>query len=311
MPPIITLTLNPALDLTTSIDRMVPSEKMRCTAPRHDPGGGGINVARAIHALGGQALAVFPAGGPTGALVESLLAAEGVPSQPIPIAGLTRENLAVDEGGTGKQFRFVMPGPVLSAAELQSCMTALAGIRPKPAYLIASGSLPAGCPDTFYGTIIDWAAAQDIRLVLDTSGPALAIVREKPVFLLKPSRSELEHFVGHPLSSRTEIAAAARELIAYGCAEIIVVSLGAEGALLTTVTGLTEFQAPRITTRSTVGAGDSMVGGMMLAIACGRPLDEAVRLGIAAGAAASLNPGTALCRRADVERLFGAAIPAI
>jgi 6-phosphofructokinase 2 len=311
MQPIITLTLNPALDLTTSIDRMVPSEKMRCTAPRHDPGGGGINVARAIHALGGQALAVFPAGGPTGALVESLLAAEGVPSQPIPIAGLTQENLAVDEGGTGKQFRFVMPGPVLSAAELQSCMTALAGIRPKPGYLIASGSLPPGCPDTFYGTIIDWAAAQDIRLVLDTSGPALAIVREKPVFLLKPSRSELEHLVGHSLSSRTEIAAAARELIAYGCAEIMVVSLGSEGALLATATGLTEFPAPRIKTRSTVGAGDSMVGGMMLAIACGRPLDEAVRLGIAAGAAASLNPGTALCRRADVERLFGAAIPAI
>lgn len=310
MPPIITLTLNPALDLTTSIDHMVPSEKMRCAAPRHDPGGGGINVARAIHALGGDALAVFPAGGPTGALIEALLAAEGVPCQLIPIAGLTRENLAVDERGTGKQFRFVMPGPVLSAAELEACMAALTGIRPKPPYLVASGSLPPGCPDSFYGTIIDWAAAQDIRLVLDTSGPALAIVREKPVFLLKPSRSELEHLVGHPLSDRDGIAAAAQELIAHGCAETVVVSLGAEGALLATAAAHVEFPAPRIATRSTVGAGDSMVAGMVLAIARGRPLDEAVRLGIAAGAAASLNPGTTLCRRADVERLFGAALPA-
>jgi 6-phosphofructokinase 2 len=310
MPPIITLTLNPALDLTTSIDHLVPSEKMRCAAPRHDPGGGGINVARAIHALGGEALAVFPAGGPTGALVERLLTVEGVPSHVVPIAGLTRENLAVDECGTGRQFRFVMPGPALSAEERQACLTALTKRRPKPAFIVASGSLPPDCPETFYGTVIDWAATQGIRLVLDTSGPALAIVREKPVFLLKPSRGELEHLVGHPLSSRVEIATAARELIACGCAEILVVSLGGEGALLATAAGLAEFAAPRITSRSTVGAGDSMVAGMMLAIARGRPLDEAVRLGIAAGAAASLNPGTALCRRADVERLFGAVIPA-
>jgi 6-phosphofructokinase 2 len=310
MSPIITLTLNPALDLTTSIDHLVPSEKMRCAVPRHDPGGGGINVARAIHALGGEALAVFPAGGPTGALIESLLAAESVPCRRIPIAGLTRENLAVDEHGSGKQFRFVMPGPVLSAEELQACMAALAAIRPKPAYLVASGSLPPGCPDTFYGTVIDWAAANDVKLVLDTSGPALAIVREKPVFLLKPSRTELEHLVGHPLTGRDEIAVAARNLIAHGRAGIVVVSLGPEGALLATTEGCAGFPAPRIATRSTVGAGDSMVAGMILAIARGRPLDEAVRLGIAAGAAASLNPGTTLCRRADVEGLFGAEIPA-
>ena len=307
---IVTLTLNPALDLTTSIDHLVPSEKMRCSAPRHDPGGGGINVARAIHALGGEALAVFPAGGPTGARIETLLADEGVPCQLIPIAGLTRENLAVDERETGKQFRFVMPGPALSQGERQSCLTALAGIRPKPAYLVASGSLPSGCPETFYGTIIDWAAANDIKLILDTSGPALAVVRDKPVFLLKPSRSELEHLVGRSLSGRDAIAAAALDLVARRCAEIVVVSLGAAGALLATAAGHAAFPAPRIATKSTVGAGDSMVAGMVLAIARGRPLDEAVRLGIAAGAAASLNPGTALCRRTDVERLFGAAIPA-
>jgi len=305
MQPIVTLTLNPALDLSTSTDAVVPTEKLRCIAPQFDPGGGGINVARAIRALGGQALAVFPAGGPTGAVLQTLLAEEGVACQPIHIAGRTRENLAVDERRSGQQFRFVMPGPALQAEELDACLSALAGIRPQPAYVVASGSLPPGCPDDFYAEIIDWAATNGIRIVLDTSGAALNVILGKKVFLVKPSRAELEHLTGSIFTDRSSITAAARDLVAQQCAEIVVVSLGAEGAILASEKMTGFLPAPHVKVCSTVGAGDSMVAGLVLAIAQGQPLEKALQLGIVAGAAATLRPGTGLCRREDVVRLLG------
>jgi len=305
MQPIVTLTLNPALDLSTSTEAIIPTEKMRCSAPHFDPGGGGINVARAICSLGGQSLAVFPAGGPTGTALLTLLAEEGVACRPIHIAGRTRENLAVDERKSGQQFRFVMPGPVLQTEELDACLSALAGIRPKPAYVVASGSLPPGCPDDYYAEVIDWATANEIRTVLDTSGPALNVILAKKVFLAKPSRSELEHLTGSIFTSRDSIIAAARDLVSQRCAEIVVVSLGAEGAVLASekVTGF--LPAPHVKVCSSVGAGDSMVAGLILAIAQRQPLEKALQLGIAAGAAAALQPGTGLCRREDVVRLLG------
>lgn len=305
MQPIVTLTLNPAVDLSTSTDAIRSTEKLRCSAPRLDPGGGGINVARAIHALGGQAIAVFPAGGPTGAILEALLTEEGISYRRVPVAGRTRENFAVEEKTSGRQFRFVMPGPILRSEELEACLAALAEIDPKPAYVVASGSLPPSCPDDFYGEIIDWASANGIRIVLDTSGPGLNVILRKKAFLIKPSRSELEHLVGSPLTDRTAIAAAAGDLVAQRCAEVVVVSLGAEGAVLASETASGFLPAPAVKVRSTVGTGDSMVAGLVLAIARRRSMKQALHLGIAAGAAAALNPGTALCRREDVVRLLG------
>jgi len=301
---IITLTLNPALDLSTSTATILPSEKLRCAAPRHDPGGGGINVARAIHALGGQALAVFPAGGPTGALLETLLAAEGVSSKVIPIAGLTRENLAVDEVSTGRQFRFVMPGPCLSEAERVSCLDTLERMRPKPDYVVVSGSLPPDCPADFYGQIAQWATRHDLKLILDTSGPALNIVRQAGVFLLKPSWLELEQLVGRKLSDIAAIATAAAELVARRYAQIVVASVGPDGAVVASPAGTEHFAAPQIEVKSTVGAGDSMVAGIVFGLSQGRSLAQAARLGIAAGAAALMRPGTELCRREDVVRFL-------
>lgn len=304
MQTIVTLTLNPALDLSTSTAAILPSEKMRCATPRHDPGGGGINVARAVHALGGQAVAVFPAGGPTGKLLQDLLVAEGVLCEVVPIAGLTRENLAVDEVSTGRQFRFVMPGPCLSAAERQACVDLLERFQPKPGYVVVSGSLPPDCPTDFYGEIVRWATRSDIRLILDTSGPALAVVKQAGVFLLKPNRLELEHLVGRKLDSVGAIAEAAAELVTKGHAQIVVASLGAEGAVLASSAGTQRFAAPRIDVRSTVGAGDSMVAGIVFGLSQGRSLAEAARLGIAAGAAALMRPGTELCRGEDVAALL-------
>jgi len=304
-PAIVTFTPNPALDVTTTTERVAPTDKLRCTEPRYDPGGGGINVARAIHFLGGNALAVFTAGGPTGKALSDLLTAEGVATRIIATAGRTRESLAVDETGTGQQYRFVMPGPTLSDAELGACLETLRELAPKPRYLVASGSLPAGAPIDFYARVAEVAEELGARLVLDTSGNALrAGVAHGGIYLLKSSRRELEALAGRDLPREADQAAAAASLIASGRAEMIVISLGASGALLVTKDRVENFPAIPVPVQSTIGAGDAMVAGIVLAMAWGRPLHESMHFGMAAASAALLRPGNELCRREDVERLY-------
>ncbi|HXF60716.1 MAG TPA: PfkB family carbohydrate kinase, partial [Caldilineaceae bacterium] len=149
-PTIVTLTMNPALDKSTQVQRVVPEEKLRCDALTAEPGGGGVNVSRVIHALGGRSLLVYLVGGLTGQALAQLLQAEGLHTQPIPIAGSTRESFTVLEEVSLCQYRFNMPGPVLAEAEWQNALETVAGIAPRPAYLVASGSLPPGAPSDFY-----------------------------------------------------------------------------------------------------------------------------------------------------------------
>ncbi|HEV2333938.1 MAG TPA: 1-phosphofructokinase family hexose kinase [Stellaceae bacterium] len=300
---IVTLTMNPALDVATSTDRIAPTHKLRCTAPRYDPGGGGINVARAVHALGGDAVAIFPVGGPTGDMIRHLLDAEGVAHQPIEIAGFTRESLAVEERQSGKQYRFILPGPELPERDQERCLGALSLLAPTASYIVASGSLPLGVADDFYARVARLAKTCGKRLVLDTSGPALKN-SGGGVYMLKPSLRELGDLTGQEIRSERDQERAARQIVDQGRCEIVVLSLGPEGALLATADNSERFTAIPVEARSTVGAGDSMLAGIVLGLCRGLPLREAVRFGMAAGAAALLGTGTELCRRADVERLY-------
>ena len=156
---IVTLTLNPALDASTSVAYVLPDRKLRCETPTYEPGGGGINVARAIRKLGGDALACFPIAGPAGELLRRLLDAEGVRQAPIPVAGWTRENLNVLEEVSGRQFRFCMPGPTLQEAEWPVFLDWLGRLEPPPAFVVASGSLPPGVPVDFYARVVSVARA--------------------------------------------------------------------------------------------------------------------------------------------------------
>ncbi len=304
MPPIVTMTMNPALDENSSVEYVFSDAKLRCRTPLQEPGGGGINVARAVVRLGGEALAVYAAGGPSGDLLERLLDGEGVPQRRIPIGGWTRRNVNVREDATGRQYRFVFPGPSLTEGEWRSCLDALEAVRPGPGFLVASGSLPPGVPVDFYARLAARARALEIRLVLDTSGEPLRLAVEEGVFLVKPSLREFRHLIGGGASTETELAHAARRLIAKGRCKAVVLSLGEGGVLWVTAAQEERLGAPAVPVASSVGAGDSMVAGIILALARGRPLPEAVRFGVAAGAAAVMNPGTQLCRREDAERLF-------
>ncbi len=304
MPPIVTLTMNPALDENSSVEYVFSDVKLRCRAPSQEAGGGGINVARAVVRLGGEALAVYAAGGPSGDLLEQLLDREGVPQRRIPIREWTRRNVNVHEDATGRQYRFVFPGPSLTEGEWRSCLGALEAVRPAPEFLVASGSLPPGVPADFYARAAGIARARQARFVLDTSGEPLRLAVEEGVFLIKPSLREFQQLIGGGASTESALAEAARHLIAKGHCEAVVLSLGEGGALWVTQAREERVGAPAVPVASSVGAGDAMVAGIVLALARRRPLPEAVRFGVAAGAAAVMNPGTQLCRREDAERLF-------
>lgn len=305
MSRIVTLTLNPAMDLSTTAARVEPTRKLRCSLPHYDPGGGGINVARVVATLGGDALAVYPGGGPFGDLLERTLAGLGVPQRRVPIAGDTRESFTVDEGASGLQYRFVLPGPELSAVEQQACLDAIAALDPRPSWLVLSGSFPRGVAPMFFDQVVALAQRIGARLVLDCSGEALRHAGQRGgIHLLKPSLSELATLAGGKVEGVAAQEAALRELIGRGVAEVIVLSLGGEGAVLASKEGIERFAPLDVPVCSAVGAGDSMVGAMVLALSRGWSLPAAVRYGIDAGSATLMRPGTELCRAEDVERLY-------
>lgn len=301
---IVTVTMNPALDIATSTEVVMPTEKVRCSAARYDPGGGGINVARVARALGAEAVAMFPAGGASGDLVTELLEAADVPLCRIRIAESTRESFTVNECRTERQYRFVLPGPTLSTVEQEECLHQLRSVAASADYVVASGSLPPGLSSDFYNRIADVCAGLDVPLILDTSGSGLRHLVGGRVFLLKPSVRELRECVGRELREEAEQLAAARELIDCGRARNVLVSLGSQGALLVTSQGAQRYPAVPVPPGSGVGAGDAMVAGITVGLSNGWSLPKSIRLGIAAGAAMLMTPGTATCTRADVERLF-------
>ena len=296
---IVTLTMNPALDVTTDTDRVIPTDKMRCGVPRYDPGGGGINVARIAHVLGASVSALFPAGGHAGDKVTNLVAESGVPVQRISVARSTRESAH----RTGQQYRFVLPGPRLTDAEQTECLEKLSAAAGSADFVVASGSLPPGVPTDFYQRVADIWRERGALLILDTSGARLRHI-SSGVFLLKASVRELRECGGRELISESEQLAAAHELVDRGCAQFVVVSHGSQGALLVTPHGSQRYSPVAVPCGSGVGAGDTMIASITVGLSRGCQLNEAVRLGIAAGAAMLLTPGTAPCTREDVERLF-------
>ncbi|WP_375481459.1 1-phosphofructokinase family hexose kinase [uncultured Mycobacterium sp.] len=300
---IVTLTMNPALDITTTAERVRPTEKVRCHGARYDAGGGGINVARIAHVLGASVSAIFPAGGQSGDVVTDFVRAAGVTFRRIKIAEATRESFTVNEACSGQQYRFILPGPRLSFAEQAQCLDELRIAARSAEFVVASGSLPPGVPAAYYQRIADICTELGTLLILDTSGGGLQHITSG-VFLLKASVRELRECVGCDLTSESDQVAAAQELIQRGRAQIIVVSLGSNGALLVTPLKNQRFSALPMRSGSGVGAGDAMVAAITVGLSHGWPIEKSLRFGIAAGAAMLMTPGTAPCNRADVERLF-------
>jgi len=299
---IVTLTINPSLDISTQFTGLIAEQKIRCKPPRYDAGGGGINVSKAISRLGGDSLCVFSSGGSPGIKLEELVQKEGIEIKTISTQNWTRENLVALDTNTNSQYRFCFPGASISDLEKETIIQTVQQLKPK--YLVASGSLNEGLATDFYQKIADLAKASGTKLIVDTSGEALKKVLEKGVYLVKPNIGELAKLIGVERLETNEVEVAARKLIEKGSAEIVVVSLGAQGAVLVTATQTEFVPAPNVVKKSTVGAGDSMVGAMVWALSLNKSLKEVVQWGVACGSAATMNEGTQLFKLEDAKRLF-------
>lgn len=302
---IVTLALNPAIDVSSEAETVRSAHKVRTTNEVYDAGGGGVNVARAITALGGDVEVICLSGGVTGALLDELLARDNISRQLVKIAGNTRISFTVHEQATGLEYRFVATGPSVSAQELEACLAAIA--KSDFHYFVASGSLPVGVPADFLATVAGIVAGKGAKFILDSSGPGLReTLARSSVYLVKPSLAELESLAGAKLDAQSARAAAV-DLVARGAAEIVAVTMGPDGVLCASKDKVLRLPALKVEAQSTVGAGDSFLGAMTLALSQGKTLEASLVTGIAAGAAALLHPGTKLCNRPDFERLYEAA----
>ena len=303
--PILTLTLNPALDMATNVPDILPGQKLRCTDPHLDPGGGGLNVSRAIRALGGDSLALVALGGLTGDRLAGLIRAEGITFLSILGPGETRQSLTVTEGASGKQYRFMLPGPVWGEAERARVFTLLSATARPGGISVISGSQPPGVPADFPGQLA--ASMEGSRIVLDTSGSALFEAVKRPIpglDVLRMDGEEGEELAGRKLETRAETADFASELVARGVAKTVIVARGAEGNVLANATERLFSPAPRVKVKSTVGAGDSFVAAFVLAMARGQDAATGLAMASAAAAAAVMTDATQLCRAEDVMRLM-------
>jgi len=304
MKKIVTLTTNPAVDMNSRTNFVTDETKLSCKEPLYNPGGGGINVSRAIKILGGESTAIYPSGGHTGRLLESLLEQENINQIPINIQEATRINFSIIEEKTNKQYRFNMPGAKINNKESETIIEKIQSIDPSPDYLVISGSLAPGLPDNFPRKIAKICRDINCKMIIDTSPRAFRKAIEGGVFLIKPNLREFLEISGIKLESEEQIAKKAQELIYEGKTQVVIVSLGAAGSLFVTKDYFEHICSPITPIKSRVGAGDSMVGGFTLKLAEGKDLKEAIYYGVASGAAAVMTPGTELCRKEDTDRLF-------
>ena len=303
MSKIITITFSPSIDKSAAVLSLVAEKKMHCFAQESEPGGGGINVARVLNRLGGDVLAVFPSGGYTGAHLNQLLHNEKVPFEAIQCKNETRESFAIRDELTKKQYRFGMPANRLFKNEWLDCLKIIKN-QQQVDFIIASGSLPIGVPLDVYAQLSKIAKKHRAKFIIDTSGDALKKAVEVGVYLLKPNLEELGILLGTDSLKIEDVEAAAKELICRNNCEIIVTSLGAKGAVLVTKEKSFHVKPPKVVVKSTIGAGDSMVAGIVFGLSHGESLEKSLQYGVACGTATTMNLGSQLCKKKDVKMLL-------
>lgn len=304
MNQILTLTVNPVVDKNTAIPSLAPNQKLRCSDPVYYPGGGGINVSRAIKNLGGQSVAVHFSGGTTGRHLQELLDQQDIENIMVDLNGTTRENLSVCDTATDLQYRFGLPGPYVNETEWQKGLVIVEKFLNENDYLVASGKLTSGIPNDYYLMVSEIVKRKKAKLILDTKGEALHQAIKEDIFLFKPNIVELASLYGEEMLSYAELEKYAKEFMATHKCQILAVSLGRNGALLVTSDIFEYITAPIVQEKNTIGAGDSMLAGMLLKAQAGSSPQSMIQYGVAAGAAATLREGAQLCRLEDVESIF-------
>ncbi|HEX9602044.1 MAG TPA: 1-phosphofructokinase family hexose kinase [Mariniflexile sp.] len=301
---IITLTINPALDKSAKVDALVPTQKLKCHSIVYQPGGGGINVSRMLHRLEEKTHCLFTSGGDTGKYLQELLLKEGINPESVAIKSWTRENLSVVDTKSNLQYRFGMPSNGLQNAELTEIKVTLDKCLKNNDILVLSGSLPEKVATDYYATLIKHVSRKNIKIVIDTSGPALTQALKEQVFLVKPNQRELAQLAGKEFLSSTEQEAFALEMVKSGKAHYVAVSLGARGAFMASKDGIVYQSTPSVSVKSTIGAGDSMVAGLIYGIKNGFSVQDILKWGVACGVATTMNEGTNLASKSHVNNVL-------
>lgn len=303
MPTVVTITFSPCVDKTIFVEQLIPDRKLKCGQVQLDPGGGGVNVARVLHRFNIDATAVFPSGSYTGKFLEEMLFTEKVPFLTIATQAQTRENIVIAETSSGKQYRLGMPAVPITPWQCEELIKLIEDI-PSLEFLVVSGSLPDDIDINIMARLSGIAEKKKAKFIVDTKGKPLQQAIQSGVFLVKPNLGELAVVAGRSFIHDNEIEATAREVMALGRCEAMIISMGERGAMLITADHSEMAIAPAVKRKSTVGAGDSMVAGIILGLTKNYTLAEALRLGIACGTAATLNEGSRLCEPQDVYTLL-------
>ncbi|MBI3944808.1 MAG: 1-phosphofructokinase [Armatimonadetes bacterium] len=300
---IATVTLNPAVDRTLWIEGLKAGDTNRVRRSDTDPGGKGINMSLVLREFGEETIALGFIGGHAGRFIETYLQSRGVATAFSPVAGETRINVAVQDGGAGPPTTFHEAGPAVTVEDLRQFVERLRQALPGCKLVAFGGSLPPGVPNDVYGKLVTFVQQNGVRAFLDADGVPLMHGLEAKPFLVKPNRAEAERLLGRPLRSVEDAAAGASEVVQRG-ATIAVISLGAKGAVACSGAETWHAGAPIAASKSTVGSGDSMLAGLAVAFLKGAGLGDALRLGTAAGAATAASPGADLCTRAEIEAVL-------
>ena len=303
MKKIITITVNPTLDKSVLVPALIENQKLRCTDIKYEPGGGGINISRAIKKLGGSSKALFLAGGNFGLYFIDLFKKKKIEYESFSIKNETRESLIIFDESNAKQYLLDMQGPIVFENEWHHLLTHISKLI-NVDFIVASGSLPRAIPIDFYAQIAKIAKKIGAKFILDSSGEPLKLALNEGLYLIKPNLKEMGILTAINKIDKESAKVEALKIIKTNKCEAIVISLGADGALLVTNDFTEHFLAPEINVKSTVGAGDSMLAGIILKLAENDNLQNAVRYGVACGAAATMNSGTTLCNKVDADDLF-------
>lgn len=300
---ILTITLNPSIDKSITVPGLVADCKLHCRIQDIEPGGGGINVSRAIKNLGGTSMCWFLEGGYHGDYLIQLVRQKNLDYKSFRILNETRENIILFDESARSQYLLDTVGPLVSRIEGLSILKAVKNVNDID-FIVASGSLPDGVPKDFYGRLAGIVKPKGIKLILDTSGEALELALKEGIYLFKPNLKEFCDLTGATPENFEDVQLKAKALIKSKFCEVVVISLGAQGGLLISKDCSEHIAAPIVKKESTVGAGDSMLAGIVYQLSLGSNLHTAVTYGVASGAAATVQVGTALCTKYNTDLFF-------
>lgn len=303
MKKILTVTFNPTIDAASEAETVRPTRKVRTFDESFHPGGGGINVARVIHRLGGNVVALYACGGVMSNVLNHLMDERGIACKVVSVAGNTRINNVIHERSTGMEYRFVAQGPILKEDEWKKVIEETEKLEWD--WLVVSGSLPRGVPVSVYDTFTEMAHKRGAEIAIDTSGESLKHILDiGGLTLIKPSQGEFETSTGKQYHTAREIAIDAQQMVQKGVSKIIAITLGHQGAVLATADTMLYLASPPVRVISASGAGDSFVGGMIYALAKGDDTETAFRLATACGTAAVTEKGTRLCQPETIDSIL-------